>query len=126
MYFERLLLEIHANTAGWKVVRPPLRTGESGTQHRFSFLATDGTYFYGFDLCPEASERDVLDAATKMAETKTLTVIVNLSGRPKGDMAKLADDHGITILGPGDVGPFFSLDRTGEEHSQHLVPRTNE
>lgn len=119
-------MEIHASTAGWKVVKPPLRTGESGTQHGFSFLATDGTYFYGFDLCTEATEQDVLRAAAKMAETKTLTVIVNLSGRPRGDMAKFADDHGITILGPGDVGPFFSLDHAGEEHFQHLAPRTNE
>ena len=110
MYFERLVLEIHANNAGWRTIKPPFCTGESEVQQKFSFLATDETCVYCFDIYNEVSEEDVLRTYMKRLDTKVLTVIVNLRGRPRKEVARIADDYGITILGPAEIESFFSLD----------------
>lgn len=110
MYFESLVLEIHANKAGWRVIKPPTCTGESGVVQKFSFLATDETCTFGFDIYNDVCEEEVLRARMKGLDTKTLTFIVSLSGRPRKEVQRLADDYGITILSPADIDSFFSLD----------------
>ena len=122
MYFERLVLEIHANNAGWRTIKPPFCMGESGVQQKFSFLATDETCVYGFDIYNEVTEEEVLRTYMKRLDTKVLTVIVNLRGRPKMEVARIADDYGITILGPAEIESFFSLDSIEEKtHKQPVV-----
>ncbi len=110
MYFESLVLEIHASNAGWRTIKPPFCRGESGIDQRFSFLATDETFSYGFDIYNDVSEEEVLRTHMKRLDTKVLTFIVSLSGRPRKEVARLADDYAITILGPADIDSFFSLD----------------
>ncbi|MDA4123904.1 MAG: hypothetical protein OK438_00445 [Thaumarchaeota archaeon] len=113
MYFESLVLEIHAGKAGWKTVKPPFFQGKSGVYQKFSFLATDGKFQYGFDFYSDVSEEEVLRTYMKRLDTEVLTFIISLRGRPRKEVAKLADDYGITILGPADIDSFFNIDRIG-------------
>ena len=123
MYFERMILEIHANKVGWKTVKPPFCRGESGVDQKFSFLATDETYAYGFDIYNDVSEEEVLRTYMKRLDTKVLTFIVSLSGRPRKEVARIADDYGITILGPADIESFFSLDSIEQKTPQQPAVR---
>jgi hypothetical protein len=109
MYFETLLLKIYANKAGWTTVEPPFHRGESGVDQKFSFLAIDGTFYCGFDIYNDVCEEDVLKAYKKRQDTGVYTVLVSLSGRPGKEVARFADDHGISILGPADIDSFFAL-----------------
>jgi hypothetical protein len=122
MYFETLVLEIHANKVGWKTIKPPFLQGKSGVYQRFSFLATDETFHYGFDFYNDVSEEEVLRTYMKRLDTEVLTFIVSLRGRPRKEVAKLADEYGITILGPADIDSFFNIDRIGlMNHPEPLV-----
>ena len=126
MYFERMVLEIHANNAGWKTVKPPFCRGESGVDQNFSFLATDDTYLYGFDIYSDVTQEEVLRTYVKRVDTKVLTFIVSLSGRPKKEVARIADDYGITILGPADIEAFFRMDSIGQmAQSQSIRVKDN-
>ena len=80
--------------------------------HRFTFLAKDDMCYYAFDLYADVSEEEVLTTHLKKTDTKVLAVIVNMSGRPRPAVARLADEIGITILGPADIDAFFSLNDT--------------
>lgn len=108
--FEKLLLEVHANKAGWRSIKPPSCIGESGKSHRFSFLASDGHLLYGFDIFNDVTEDEVQSTYIKKLDTKVMAVMVNLSGKPKEEIARFADERGISIFGPGDVDTFFNLD----------------
>ncbi len=123
MYFETLVLEIQANKAGWRTIKPPFWKGGSGISHKFSFLATDETFAYGFDIYNDVSEDEVLRTYMKRLDTKVLTFIVSLRGRPRKEVAQLADDYGITILGPADIDSFFSLDIIELKDRQEPVVR---
>jgi hypothetical protein len=113
MYFERLVLEIQSNNAGWKTVKPPFVDGISGIAHKFSFLATDDACTYGFDIYNNVSEEEVLRTYMK-------------SGRPKMEVARLADQYGITILGPGDIEQFFSMDSIEQRSAQRPLAKVSE
>ncbi len=126
MYFERLVLEIHSNNAGWKVIKPPFLNGVSGVPQKFSFLATDDACNYGFDIYNDVSEEEVLRTYMKRMDTKALAVIVSLSGRPKKEVAQLADQYGITILSPGDIESFFSLDSIEQRTAQRPMAKISE
>jgi hypothetical protein len=126
MYFERLVLEIQSNNAGWKTVKPPFVDGISGIAHKFSFLATDEACTYGFDIYNDVSEEEVLRTYMKRMDTKALAVIVSLSGRPKMEVARLADQYGITILGPGDIEQFFSMDSIEQWSAQRPLAKVSD
>lgn len=107
MYFELLSLEIHASMAGLKVVKPPVCRGESGVEHRFSFVASDDSVTYGFDIYNDVSQEEVIKTFTKKLDTRAYTSIVSLRGKPSAEVEALADDYGMTILGPADIDTFF-------------------
>jgi hypothetical protein len=121
MYFELLSLEIHASMAGLKVSKPPVCRGESGVEHRFSFVAYDDSLTYGFDIYNEVSQEEVIRTFTKKLDTKAYTSIVNLRGKPSADVAALADDYGITILGPGDIDTFFRWMKVEQKESEKPI-----
>jgi hypothetical protein len=118
MYFELLALEIHATMAGLKVIKPPYCKGESGVNHRFSFLAEDDNITYGFDIYDDVSQEEVLRTYTKKLDTKAYPFIVSLRGKAKPEVAALADDYGITILGPADIDNFFSWMTVAQKETQ--------
>jgi hypothetical protein len=125
MYFELLALELHAAAAGLKAQKPPLCRGESGAEHRFSFLATDENLTYGFDIYDDVNQEQVIRTYAKKLDTKAYSVIVSLRGKPKKEVERLADGYGITILGPADIDEFFSWTKVEQKESQHstgIVP----
>jgi len=109
MYFEGLILEIHANKAGWDTIKPPRCKGASGAVHDFAFLAKDDTCHYGFDIYQGVTQEEVLRTYMKKLDTRVLAVVINMSGRPRKEVGALADELGITILGPADIDTFFSI-----------------
>jgi len=121
MYFELLALEIHATMAGLKVVKPPYSKGESGVSHRFSCLAQDDNITYGFDIYDDVTQEEVLRTYTKKLDTKVYPFIVSLRGKPAKDVAVLADDYGITILGPADVDTFFNWMSVPQREAQRSL-----
>jgi len=108
MYFETLALEVNAKIAGLEVSKPATLKGKSGTTHRFTFLALEGPSSFGFDICAQVGEVEILRAFVKKLDTGAECMIVSLSGRPNEEAAKMASLYDVKILGPGDVGNFFS------------------
>jgi hypothetical protein len=108
MYYEKLALEVGARVVGLEVVKPAQIRGTSGEEHRFTFVAADGPEMYAFDVVPEASQLDILRTYVKKMDTGANAYVVCLSGRPSAEVRTLAKDYGIDVLGPGEVGDFFS------------------
>jgi hypothetical protein len=117
MYFELLSLEIHASMSGLNVIKPPYSKGKSGVDHRFSFLASDDRLEYGFDIYEDTTQEEVLKTYTKKLDTEVCTFIVNLRGRPREESATLANEYGITILGPAEIDSFFNWMKVGVEEN---------
>jgi len=108
LYFEKLALEVNAAASGLDVVKPAVLKGRSGTDQKFTFLATDGPVMYAFDIYPEVYEKEVMRTYLKKLDTGAETYIVCLQGRPTIEAAELARRYGIEVLGPGSVGDLFS------------------
>ncbi len=108
MYYEKLALEVGATVAGFNVVKPPLLEGESGVEHKFTFVATDGDVAYAFDVYPEVGQVEIIRAYIKKMDTGARTHVVCLSGRPTPEASGLAKIYDVEILGPKEVGDFFS------------------
>ncbi len=109
MYYEKLALEVGATVAGFDILKPPVIRGVSGVEHRFTFAATDGPQRYAFDVFSEAGEIELIRAYIKQMDTGAKVFVICLSGKPKDDASKqLSKSYGIDILGPKEVGDFFS------------------
>jgi predicted RecB family endonuclease len=108
MYYEKLALEVGATVAGLDVVKPAVLRGESGGEHRFTFVAADAGETYAFDIYSEVGEVEVLRTYIKKMDTGANAFVVCLSGRPDGKAKELARNYGIDVLSPMEVGDFFS------------------
>ena len=109
MYYEKLALEVGATVAGFDVLKPAVIMGASGVEHRFTFAATDGPAKYAFDVCSEAGEIEIIRAYVKQMDTGAKTFVICLSGKPKDEDSKqLSRSYGVDVLGPKEVGDFFS------------------
>jgi hypothetical protein len=107
MYTEKLLLEVQAARLGWSTVRPSLARGRSGTQHQFSYLASSGGLLYGFDVCDEVSEVEVLRSYIKSYDTGVLVQIVSRVGKTTQVAKQLLREYGMRVLTEADIVPFF-------------------
>ena len=107
MYYEKLALEVGATVAGFDVIKPAIIRGTSGTEHRFTFVAADGPDAYGFDVCSQAGQAEILRSYVKKMDTGAKTFVVCLSGRPDATAKELAKIYGIDVLSPSEVGDFF-------------------
>ncbi len=121
MYFELLALEIHASMSGLEVVKPPFLRGDSGVDHRFSFLAKDDEVTYGFDIYDDVTNEQVIRTYAKKLDTRVCAFIVSLRGKPRPEVATLADEYGITVLGPADVDTFFDWMKVEPRQAEHQV-----
>ncbi len=108
MYYEKLALEVGATVAGYEVVKPPVVKGTSGVDHRFTFIAKEGSKVVSFDVYQEVGEVEILRTYLKKMDTGAEAYVVCLSGTPKGKAKELSDCYGIQILGPREVGEFFT------------------
>jgi hypothetical protein len=108
LYYEKLALEVGATVAGLKVVKPAVIEGESGISQRFTFVASDGSETYAFDLYPKVTEVELIRTYVKKMDTGAKAFVVSLSGRAGPEAGRIAENFGIEILGPNEVGDFFS------------------
>jgi hypothetical protein len=108
MYYEKLALEVNAAASGLTVVKPAAIAGASGIDQKFTSVAADGPTSYAFDVYPEVTEKEVLKTYIKKLDTGAETYIVCLQGKSTPEAARLAREYGIDLLGPGNVGDFFS------------------
>ena len=125
MYYELLALEIHATAAGLEVLKPPTLVGRSGITHKFSFMAKDDNLNYGFDIYNDVTREEVIRTFAKKLDTKAYAFIVSLRGRPKQEVISLADEYGITVLGPADIDTFFNwmkVEATNPRESLGISP----
>ena len=109
MYYEKLALEVGATVAGLSVVKPARIRGNSGVEQKFTFVAGDGPEMYGFDVYPEVGQVEMLRSYVKKMDTDAKVYVVCLSGRPNDGAKELGKNYGIEILGPREVGDFFSM-----------------
>ncbi len=124
MYYEKLALEVGATVAGFEVVKPPLIAGASGVEHRFTFVAADGDQKYAFDVYPEVGQVEILRAYVKKMDTEAKLFVVCLSGRPSPEAREMSDCYGVDIIGPKEVGDFFSGLIAGKIRSPVAVRRS--
>ena len=108
MYYERLALEVGATVAGLEVIKPPRIVGESGIEHKFTFVAADDTRRYAFDVYTDVKEIEIIRTYIKKMDTGAEAYVVCLSGRPSEQARELAKNYGIDVLTPMEVGDFFS------------------
>jgi hypothetical protein len=108
MYYEKLALEVNASVAGLEVLKPSVVRGSSGVDHRFTVVAAEKERLYAFDLYQEVGQAEVLRTYIKEMDTGATTYIVCLSGRPNEEAKALSKSYGVEILGPKEVGDFFS------------------
>jgi len=108
MYYEKLALEVGATVAGFNVVKPAMIEGASGVNQRFTFVASDGPDMYAFDVCAEVGQKEILQTYIKKMDTGANAYVVCLSGKAKPEAREMADIYGIEVLGPKEVGDFFS------------------
>ena len=108
MSYERLALGVGATLAGLNVVKPAVIRGESGVEHKFTFVAASGSQVYAFDIYAEVGEVEVIRTYIKKLDTGATTSVVCLSGKAKPEAQDLSASYGIDILGPKEVEDFFS------------------
>jgi hypothetical protein len=108
LYYEKLALEVGATVAGYEVMKPAVIMGASGIEQRFTFVAVEGPNKYAFDIYNDVGEVEVLKTYVKKMDTGAETFVVCLSGRPKEQAKELSENYGIQILGPKEVGDFFT------------------
>jgi hypothetical protein len=108
LYYEKLALEVGATVAGYEVMKPPVIMGASGVEQRFTFVAVEGSDRYAFDIYNDVGEVEILKTYVKKMDTGAETFVVCLSGRPKEQAKELSENYGIQILGPKEVGDFFT------------------
>ena len=123
MYYEKLALEVGATVAGFSVIKPAVIRGESGTDQRFTFVAADGSQMYAFDVCTEVGQVEILRMYVKKMDTGAKTFVICLSGRPKPEAQELANCYGIEVLGPKEVGDFFSK-RISQKIGAYMTARS--
>jgi len=124
MYYEKLALEVNAQASGLTVVRPAVLRGESGSDQRFTVVATGNGSTYAFDISQALDEDQILRTYMKQLDTGARTFIVGMGGRPTPRAVELAQSYGIGLLGPGDVEEFFSKRLVAQAVSRPLTAQS--
>ena len=109
---EKLGLEVSAAKAGLAAVTPRALKGESGAEHRFDLLFSDGSRFYAFDIRKKVSDLAVVSAYAKKLDTGASVALVCPSEGVTDLARQLALSYGIEILPPQAAGAHLALART--------------
>jgi hypothetical protein len=110
MEYERLVLEVGARKAGFAPVVPRAATGNSGVEHRFSSLFTDGRRYIAFDFYDSVSDKEVLRSYTKKLDVGCSLVIVAPLNKVAAAAKKLAHEYSLKIIDPKAVPTYFVLE----------------
>lgn len=111
MEFEKLALEVSAIKAGLTPVTPHVLQGDSGLEHRFGLVFTDGSRNYAFDFYENVTDIEVVRSYAKKFDVRTSVNIICTSGNVTELARKLALSYDMSILGPGSAKTFFALER---------------
>lgn len=109
MYTEILELEVGTLRNGWEVIKPPLLTGKSRVNHKFSLLARALGRYLAFDVYDELGELEILRTFIKKLDTGASTFIVSMKGVSTETARRLAADYGIRILDHAEIEEFFNF-----------------
>jgi hypothetical protein len=93
-----LNLEIEARRHGYEPMKPPVLTGRSGVEHRFTFLGCSKDSKFAADVFEEVDERRVLATYIKKYDTGVPCLLVFLDREPGPRAKKLAAEYGIPIM----------------------------
>jgi hypothetical protein len=121
MEYEKLALEVRAHLAGLSVIKPPFMVGSSGIQHRFTFLASEGSALFAFDIYDQVGEMEVIRTFTKKLDTSVTACIVNLGGRIDSEALRLASVYGIDVLSPGGIQNCFARESVQVQNPSEQV-----
>ena len=108
MLYERLALEVEATLSGLSVVKPAAIRGTSGVEHKFSFVATEGTMTYAFDFYNDLGELDVIRTFIKKMDTGVRTFVVCRSGLVSPKARELSAYYEMEILDSKEAEDFFA------------------
>lgn len=111
MEYEKLALEVSAVRAGLVPVSPHVLQGESGVEHRFDLLFSDGGRRYAFDFYEKVDDIEVMKSYLKRFDTRTSVVIVCTRGEVTAEARSLADSYGMKILTPEEAETYFTVPR---------------
>ncbi len=112
MEYEKLALEVGAVRAGLTPVKSRVVPGDSGVEHRFDMLFTDGTRLYGFDFYERVTEVEMVRSYIKKFDTGTAVKVVCLSGEVTPGARALAVAYDMKVLSPKDAEAHFVVDQS--------------
>ena len=107
--WQRLLLQVECEKAGYTTITPPVIKGQSGVTHRFSFLCESNETKVGFDIYKSLNEVEVMTTYIKKFDTGARCFILNLGEAPDGPTTRLITAYRIPVLagaGIESVTPF--------------------
>lgn len=110
MEFEKLALEVSAIKAGLKAVSPQVLHGDSGVDHRFTLLFTDGRRFHAFDFYEAVTDVEVVRSFAKKFDSRASVDIVCLSGQVTEQARQMAFSYEMKVLSPEALETFFVLE----------------
>jgi len=107
VYVEKLQLEIKASGLGLKTLKPPVLKGNSGVDHIFSFVASNGDTKYAFDIYDKVTPVEVVSSYVKMYDTDVEVNLVCPKGIIEDDARALAKQYGMDIVTAAEIGRLF-------------------
>lgn len=110
MEFEKLALEVSAIKAGLKPVSPHVLQGDSGVEHRFNLLFSDGVRHYAFDFYDSVTDVEVVKSYAKKFDSGCSVHIICPSDRVTDDARRLAQGYNMRLLSPEATATFFVLE----------------
>ena len=109
MEYEKLALEVGAIRAGLSLVRPQVLQGDSGVEHRFDLVFSDGQKNYAFDFYEKVTDVEVVRSYSKKFDTGASVNIVCTGGAVTESARQLAVDYEMRILSSEAAETFFAL-----------------
>ncbi len=111
MEYEKLALEVSAIRAGLTAVNPHVLPGDSGVDHTFNLLFTDGSRYYAFDFYERVTDIEVVKSFAKKLDTRSSVNIVCMGVDVTKEARLLAASYDMHILSPGGAETFFTRQR---------------
>ncbi len=115
--WQRLLLQVESEKAGYTTITPPVIKGQSGVTHRFSFLCESNMTKLGFDIYNSLNQVEVVTTYIKKLDTGARCFILNLGETPDEPTTRLITEYRIPVLAGGGIESVtqFSNETKGAE-----------
>ncbi len=107
MQFEKLTLEVSAINAGLKPISPHVLQGDSGIEHTFDLLFSNGERFYAFDFYEKVTDIEVVKSYAKKFDARASVNIICTTGNVTKKARSLATSYDMKILNAETAETFF-------------------